>query len=108
MKEKFIIIETTCPNLQNAKKLSLEILTQNLAACVHFVEIKSSYLWNKKIVGEKEILVRIKSKKSLFFDLEKTIKNLHSYEIPQIIVLDIKQGSKSYLNWLESNLKKTK
>lgn len=108
MKNEFIIIETTCPNFVSAKKLATEILNQNLAACIHFVEIKSSYAWKEKIISDKEILLRIKSKKSFFTKIEKTIKNIHDYEIPQIIAINIENASKPYLDWLEAALKKSK
>ncbi len=108
MKEKFILIETTYPNLPSAKKLAHKLLKQNLAACVHFFEIKSNYFWDKKIVSEKEILVRIKSAKSLFKKIEETIKKLHDYKTPEIIATDISKGSSSYLDWVNSSLKKAK
>lgn len=108
MKNEFIIIETTCPNLASAEKLTTEILNQNLAACIQLVEIKSRYIWKEKIVSDEEILLRIKSRKSLFSELENTIKNLHDYEVPQIIALNIENAAKSYLDWLESGIKKSK
>jgi periplasmic divalent cation tolerance protein len=108
MKEKFILVETTCSNLSSAKKLTAKLLKQKLAACVHFFEIKSNYFWNGKIVSEKEILVRIKSAKSLFKEIEESIKKLHEYETPQIIATDINKGSGAYFDWMNLNLKKAK
>lgn len=108
MKEKFIIIETTYPNLASAKKLGETLLNKKLAACVQFLKVESSYFWQEKIENSHEILVRIKSKNSLFFEIEKIIKNCHDYEIPQILSTHINQGSKAYLNWIDSNLKKGK
>ena len=108
MKKKFIIIETTYPNLASAKKLGEILLTKKLAACVQFFPIKSMYLWQKKIENSSEILVSIKSENSLYREIEKIIKEHHSYEIPQILTTQINQGSTAYLNWINSNLKKGK
>ncbi len=108
MKEKFIIIETTYPNLASAKKLGQTLLNKKLAACVQFLKVESSYFWQEKIENSREILVRIKSKNSLFFEIEKIIQQQHSYEIPQIFSIQINQGSSAYLNWINSSLKKTK
>ena len=59
MKEKFIIIKTTYPNLAKAKNLAKILLTQKLAACVQFSSIKSMYFWEEKIANSSEILVSI-------------------------------------------------
>ena len=127
MQKKFIIVETTYPNLASAKKLGKLLLEKELAACVHFLPIKSMYLWQRKIENSSEILVLIKSENSLYneietkdkysrianiFDkleemnegIEKTIKEHHAYEIPQILCSLINQGSKAYLKWIESKL----
>jgi periplasmic divalent cation tolerance protein len=98
---KIILVETTCKNLRAAKNLGKILLEQKLAACVQYFEIKSSYFWEGKIQNDSEILVRIKSKKSLYLEIEKTIKNHHSYEIPQIFSIELNQGSEAYFNWVE-------
>lgn len=108
MKEKFIIIETTYPNLASAKKLGQTLLNKKLTSCVQFLKIESSYFWQEKIENSHEILVRIKSKNSLFSDIEKIIKNDHDYEVPQIFSTLLNQGSTAYLNWINSSLKKNK
>jgi periplasmic divalent cation tolerance protein len=108
MKKKFIIIETTFPNLSAAKKLSRILLQENLAACVQFSLVESHYLWLEKIAKNREILVRIKSENALYKKIEKIIVKHHSYEVPQIFKIQINQGFKPYLNWIESNLKNPK
>lgn len=108
MKKKFIIIETTYPNLRAAKKLAQILLQENLAACVQFIAIESSYVWQKKIENCREILVNIKTKKTLYDKVEKTILKHHSYEIPQITSKAVDSGFVPYLNWIDSGLKKSK
>ena len=108
MKEKFIIIETTYPNLAKAKNLAKILLTQKLAACVQFLPIKSMYFWEEKIATSSEILVSIKSKNSFYKLIEKTIKEHHDYEIPQILCIDVNQGSAPYLKWIASKMDRRK
>ncbi len=101
------MIETTLPNLRPAKNLGKILLREKLAACVQFIEIKSSYLWEGEIENNREILLKIKTKKSLYFEVEKTIKKHHPYEIPQIFSIQIETGSKPYFDWIEKSTKKS-
>ncbi|MBU6140907.1 MAG: divalent cation tolerance protein CutA [Proteobacteria bacterium] len=103
--KKVILVETTYPNLSSAKKLAKILLDQNLAACVQFFEIKSMYVWQKKIQNDQEILVRIKTKNSLYKQVEILIKKHHSYKIPQIFSIQINQGSKTYCDWVVKSTK---
>lgn len=68
---------------------------------MQYFEIKSSYFWEGKIQNDSEILLRIKSKKSLYLEIEKTIKNNHFYKIPQISSIELNQGSTAYFDWVE-------
>jgi len=105
---KNIIIETTYPNLRAAKKLAKILLQENLATCIQFIAIESTYLWQKKIKNSREILLIIKTKKTLYGKVEKTILKHHSYEIPQITSRLINQGFAPYLNWINASLKNSK
>ena len=104
---KLILVETTYPNLRSAKNLAKILLSKNLAACVQFCEIKSMYFWRNKLQNDREILLRIKTKNSLYPAVEKIIQEHHSYEIPQIFSTQIDQGSMAYLNWLDSQTETT-
>lgn len=95
-----ILVETTYPNKRSAKNLGKILLNKKLAACVQFFEIDSLYNWQNKLQNDREILVRIKTKESLYQKVEKTIKENHSYEIPQIFSLKLDQGLKSYFDWV--------
>jgi periplasmic divalent cation tolerance protein len=108
MRNKFIIIETTYPNLAEAKNLAKILLEKKLAACVQFLPIKSMYFWQGKIENNREILVKIKTKNSLYEMVEKTIAEHHSYEIPQIFSSQINQGLEPYFDWVDSNIKNQK
>ena len=104
--DKFIIIQTTYPNLKSAKNLAEILLKEKLSACIHLQKIESLYFWEKKIQNDAEILVNIKTKKSKFLAIEKLIKKHHSYKLPQITATEIIKGSKDYLSWIETSLTK--
>ena len=62
---------------------------------------KSFYKWNGKIQKDREKLLFIKTKNSLYKKIEQEIKKLHDYEIPEIIKIDISDGLPSYLSWID-------
>jgi periplasmic divalent cation tolerance protein len=79
---------------------------EHLAACVNLVSpVRSIYRWEGKIWDEKEWLLIIKTQKKRFQELEKKVKSLHSYSVPEIISLPIVEGSSSYLIWIKENTK---
>ena len=101
---KYCLIKTTFTNKTDAKRL-LKILFENkLIACAQISTIESFYFWDDEIKNEPEFLLSIKTKVSFYKDIEKIIINNHSYDIPQIIAVPIIEGSKPYLNWIESCL----
>lgn len=108
MKDKFIIIKTTYPNLKSGKKLAKILLNKKLAACIHFSKIDCCYIWEGKIIDDKEISLSIKTRKYLYPKIEKIIKENHDYENPQIIGITIDEACESYLQWIDSNVENEK
>jgi periplasmic divalent cation tolerance protein len=103
---KFIVVLITCGSEEEALKIANALVEEHLAACVNLVSpIRSIYRWEGKIWDEKEWLLIIKTQKQRFEELEKKVKFLHSYSVPEIISLPIVEGSSSYLNWLEEMTK---
>lgn len=99
----YAVVLTTFANMEEAKKIVKALLEEKLAACVQLTEIKSKYWWKGKIESSEEILCLIKTKEKLFEKIEKRIKELHSYTVPEIIMLRIEDGNKEYLKWLEES-----
>ena len=101
MKLEPIIVLVTCGSEEEALRIANALVEKHLAACVNLVSpIRSIYRWEGKIWDEKEWLLIIKTQKKRFQELEKKVKSLHSYSVPEIISLPIVEGSSSYLNWL--------
>ena len=101
MEPESIVVLVTCGSEEEAQKIAHALVEEHLAACVNLVSpIRSIYRWEGKIWDEKEGLLIIKTQKKRFQELEKKIKSLHSYSVPEIIALPVADGSSSYLNWL--------
>jgi periplasmic divalent cation tolerance protein len=101
-----IIVFVTCGSEEEALKIANVLVEERLAACVNLVSpIRSIYRWEGKIWDEKERLLIIKTQKQKFVEVEKKVKSLHSYSVPEIISLPITEGSLAYLNWIKENTK---
>ena len=98
---EFIVVFVTCGSEEEALKIAHSLVEERLAACVNLVSpVRSIYRWEGKIWDEKEWILIIKTQKERFEELERKVKSLHSYSVPEIIGLPIVEGSSSYLQWL--------
>lgn len=96
-----IIVFITASSEEEAAKIARALVEARLAGCVNIIKnIRSIYSWRGKIEDEPEVLMIVKTQKSLFDSLTKKVEELHSYTVPEIIVLPIVEGSKDYLKWL--------
>ena len=104
---KYVQVITTASSKEEAEKISQAVVEKRLAGCVQIIgPITSTYWWKEKIEKAEEWLCFIKSRIDLYQELESTIRQVHSYDVPEILVMPVAEGNKSYLNWLESELKK--
>jgi periplasmic divalent cation tolerance protein len=105
----YILAIITTPNIEESEKIAHELLKRRLTACVNIIPlVKSRYWWKGNIESDDESLIIVKSKKELFDELLKTVKTLHSYEVPEIISFQIQKGYKDYLSWIEKSVKNIK
>ena len=102
---KFIVVKTTFEKKEEAFQMARLLLDKRLVSCVQISEIYSLYRWKGKVENEHEFIVTMKTKKKLYKEVEKTIKENHSYETPQIIAIPICKGSVEYLKWIEEETK---
>jgi len=101
-----IVVLVTCGSEEEALKIANVLVEEHLAACVNLISpIRSIYRWEGKIWDEKECLLIIKTQKQRFEELEKKVKSLHSYSVPEIISFPIVEGASSYLSWINENTK---
>ena len=98
---ELIVVYVTVGSGEEADRMAQALVGEQLAACVNRVRsIQSVYRWQGKIEQNDEELLIIKTRRQLFPALEKRVKELHSYSIPEIIGLPIIEGSADYLTWL--------
>ncbi len=102
---KAIIVQTTCGSKKEAKKIARILVEEKLAACVQLSKINSFYRWENKLCVDKEVLLSIKTKKENFQKIQRKIKENHSYDLPEIIELEITNASSGYLKFIEGNSK---
>ncbi len=100
---KCIQIQTTTPDEKTTNLIRDELLNTRLASCVQVAgPLKSTYWWKGSLENAEEWLMIIKTAGKNFAVIEKTIKRLHPYETPEIIALEICNGSKDYLDWIKN------
>jgi len=99
-----IVIFITAKNVREANKIAKKLVEDKLIACANVIKgVKSIFCWQGKVERADEVLLVLKSKKSCFQKIVKTVKSLHSYEVPEIIALPIIAGNKDYLNWIKKS-----
>jgi periplasmic divalent cation tolerance protein len=102
-----ILILNTTDTAELARKIASALVEKHAAACVNIISgMRSIYRWEGKVCNEEECLLLIKSSRENFETVCATIRQLHSYQVPEIIAIPITAGDSSYLAWLAEALKR--
>jgi len=102
---EYIQVLTTVEQKDDAEKIAKTLVEKRIAACVQIIGPMTSYFhWQENLDSAQEFLCLIKSRKDLFAAVERAIKSLHPYEIPEILALPVINGNKEYLDWLREEL----
>ncbi len=101
---KIIICLTTVEKKEEGEEIAKTLLEERLAGCVSITEVFSSYRWKGKIEKSKEFLLIIKTREEAKERVEKRIKEIHSYSVPEIIFIE-GEASSSYFSWLMEEVK---
>ena len=95
------IIYSTIGDIKDARRIAHTLVEEQLVACVNIIpKIESIYRWEGKIENDEEVVIIAKTKDMNVKKTIKRIKSLHSYELPDIIVLPIIGGLKDYLDYV--------
>lgn len=99
-----LVVLVTTSNRDQAASIAEALVSERLAACVNIVAaIESIYRWEGKIARDNEALLIIKTTDERYLELERRVKELHSYGTPEVVALRIERGSEQYLNWLRDS-----
>jgi len=105
MKTQYIVVLVTAKDKKEAIKIAQGLLEAKLIACANIIGgIQSLFWWQGKIDSSKEVLLVLKTKKTLFKKVSVKVRSLHSYQTPEIIALPIVNGSEDYLRWVSSSV----
>ena len=98
-----LLVFTRCPGSITAKKIANTLVGEKLAACVQVLPgVQTYFRWVGKVDTAEEHLLIITSTTMIYADLERRIKQLHPYELPEIIAVPITSGLAGYLTWIEN------
>lgn len=101
-----IVILTTVDSEDLALKIASALVEDRLAACVNlFSPVRSIYRWKEKICDDREMVLMVKTSAHLFNQVRDTIRQHHTYELPEIIALPIAAADEKVLDWITSSVK---
>ena len=104
MTDKRIVLTTTGSE-EEARKIARHLVEKRLAACVNIIpQIESIYRWQGKVESSREWLLVAKTTQEKFPAVRDAIRKLHSYDVPECVVLNIEDGSSDYLQWLADSV----
>ncbi len=104
---EYIQVVTATEHREDAERIARTLVEERLAACVQVAgPVSSTYRWRDKIETAQEWQCWAKTRRDLYDEIEKAIRRLHPYEVPEILAVPIVAGSTGYLAWLEETLKR--
>jgi periplasmic divalent cation tolerance protein len=96
-----VVVLSTAGSRDEAERIATALVDERLAACVNLVgPITSTYRWQGAVERASEVLLVVKTRRALAAKLVTRLRALHSYDVPEAIVLPISAGSAPYLRWL--------
>lgn len=103
-----LVVLITVPSRREATRIGRSLVHQRLAACVNVVpQVTSWFWWKDRVQTAREALLIVKTRRDRFRALERAVKTLHQYTIPEIIALPIVAGSQAYLAWVRKEARRT-
>jgi periplasmic divalent cation tolerance protein len=100
-----ILVFVTCP-ATDSERIASELVEHELAACVNIVSsVTSIYRWQGEICRDSEHLLIVKSVRNLWQTLERKVREIHPYDVPEVIAFAIDEGHGPYLSWLTNSVR---
>jgi periplasmic divalent cation tolerance protein len=102
MPDTYSVILTTAASAEEAESLAGGLVERQLVACAQLLPIGSIYTWQGKVEKDSEVLLLLKARADLYEQIESHILANHSYDTPEVLQLEVAQGSEGYLAWIDS------
>ena len=103
---EFLIVFVTCEGREQSERIAEAVVEEGLAACVNVVPgVRSCYVWEGKRTWSEEVLLVMKTTRAGFEKLEKRVRELHSYEVPEIVGVGVEMGFAKYLEWVRAGVR---
>jgi periplasmic divalent cation tolerance protein len=99
-----VLILATAPTRDEAARIAEALVAERLAACVQLEPVESWYRWEGKVEHASEMRLQIKTMAWLGTDVTARIRALHSYDVPEIVIIPLTGGSADYLAWIEASV----
>jgi periplasmic divalent cation tolerance protein len=104
MADEILLAFSTFPDVETARRIARQLVTENFVACANIVPaIESIYRWQGKVEEGNETLVLFKTTAGRSAAFQEKLKSLHPYDVPEIICARIAEGSSEYLRWVAEN-----
>ena len=104
MADEVLLVLSTFPDVATARRIGRRLVEEKYAACANIVPlVESIYWWEKKVESANEALVLFKTSAVRYAVLENALRQLHPYEVPEIIALPVERGLPDYLRWVSEN-----
>jgi periplasmic divalent cation tolerance protein len=101
---RYRIVLVTCSSIAEARRIGRSAVEKKLAACANILTgVESIYRWKGKVERAREVLVVMKTNAGRLLELEREVKRMHSYEVPEFAAVPIVAGSREYLEWIREN-----
>lgn len=101
-----VVILITASTGEEAQQIADKLLAQRKAACVNIIpKVRSLFWWKGELDSAEETLLIVKSGASLVDEIVNLVKEVHSYEVPEVIALPLVGGNQDYLNWMSAELR---
>jgi periplasmic divalent cation tolerance protein len=99
------VVLSTTGTADEASRIAQALVERRLAACVNVVPgVRSTYRWQGAVTTDSEWLLVVKTRRDRFDEVRAAIRELHTYEVPEVVMLDIVDGDAAYLAWIDASL----
>ena len=102
--DRHALVMITVGDREEARKIARHLVEAGLGAGAQILPIESVYRWQGDIIEDQEWLILVKTRKDRFDAIETTVRDLHSYEVPPVLMIEMDEATDLYLAWIDENV----